>query len=142
MVIKYYISNRDGEISIFEMQENQLKILKRDGENSQLYDYEEFWNWWEHKTVYKNEEVSFIVVTDNDWFKIPDNVNISDKNVWKSKEIEDIKKNICFNQKILFFPEVKNTETPLINKNKFNYSSDEKTETIQAYFLNKTQVTK
>ena len=69
MAIKYFISHKDNSITIFEIQENQLVVLKKDGEESHLYNDKDFWSWWEHKTVYKNEEV--VINNNEDEGKLP-----------------------------------------------------------------------
>ena len=88
MVIKYFISHKDNNIAIFEIQENQLVVLKKDGEESHLYDVKEFWAWWDRKIHYNSEEISFIIATDEDSFEIPKSINITKTNVWKTKEIQ------------------------------------------------------
>lgn len=142
MDIKYFISHNNENIMIFEVQDNKLVVLKKDGEESHLYDNKEFWSWWEHKTVYKNEEVSFLIATELDSFEIPQNINIAKKNTWKMKELEEIKKLISFNQKILTFPEMEKIEFSKKKKNEVKSKIETKPDSIQAYFQNKTQVTK
>ena len=142
MAIKYFISHKDNSITIFEIQENQLVVLKKDGEESHLYNDKDFWSWWEHKTVYKNEEVSFLIATDEDTFEVPNNINISKKNTWKTKEIEKIKNLILSNQKILTFPEMEKIEFSKKKKNEVKSKIETKPDSIQAYIQNKTQVTK
>jgi len=100
----FFINHRDGNISLYEYADNELSIFKNKGEDEQTYEYDVFWDWWRDKVEYQEEEVSFLIATDEDEFDIPDNIKIATQNIL-SKKIISKKIEINFrNLKIINYP--------------------------------------
>lgn len=101
----YVLKNK---ITLYEYANSEFKIKKNNGEENTLFsNRSDFWKFWENKVQYQDEDVGFIILTDEDTFSIPDNINIiTDIQILK----EDLKD----------FIEIKN----LIYKNIISYPSN------------------
>jgi hypothetical protein len=100
----FFINYKDGNISLYEYIDNELIVFKNKGEVEQTYKNDDFWNWWRGKIEYQNEEVSFLIATDQDEFDIPDNIQIATQNIL-SKKIITKKTKINFNNlKVINYP--------------------------------------
>jgi len=100
----FFIKHRDGNISLYEYIDEELSIFKNKGEVEQTYEHDVFWNWWRDKVEYQDEEVSFLIATDQDEFDIPDNIQIATQNIL-SKKIITKKIKINFNNfKVINYP--------------------------------------
>jgi len=106
----FFINHRDGNISLYEYADDELSIFKNKGEDEQTYEYDVFWDWWRDKVEYQEEEVSFLIATDEDEFDIPDNIKIATQNIL-SKKIISKKIEINFrNLKLINYPLVEKQE--------------------------------
>jgi len=83
-----YIKNK---IEVSEYIDNKrLEKLRYRAEIKQNYDETEFWKWFKKKIDYDNEELSFIVITDEKDFNIPQNSKITISEVNKISQNQDI----------------------------------------------------
>jgi len=106
----FFINHRDGNISLYEYADDELSIFKNKGEDEQTYEYDVFWDWWRDKVEYQEEEVSFLIATDEDEFDIPDNIKIATQNIL-SKKIISKKIEISFkNLKVINYPIIEKKE--------------------------------
>ena len=106
----FFINHRDGNISLYEYADDKLSIFKNKGEDEQTYEYDVFWDWWRDKVEYQEEEVSFLIATDEDEFDIPNNIKIATKNIL-SKKIISKKIEISFkNLKVINYPIIEKKE--------------------------------
>jgi len=106
----FFINHRDGNISLYEYADDELSIFKNKGEDEQTYEYDVFWDWWRDKVEYQEEEVSFLIATDEDEFDIPNNIKIATKNIL-SKKIISKKIEISFkNLKVINYPIIEKKE--------------------------------
>lgn len=104
----FLIYELKNKITLYEYANSEFKIKKNNGEENTLFsNRSDFWKFWENKVQYQGEDVGFIILTDEDTFSIPDNINIiTDIQILK----EDLKD----------FIEIKN----LIYKNIISYPSN------------------
>lgn len=104
----FLIYELKNKITLYEYANSEFKIKKNNGEENTLFSNKsDFWKFWENKVQYQDEDVGFIILTDEDTFSIPDNINIiTDLQILK----EDLKD----------FIEIKN----LIYKNIISYPSN------------------
>jgi len=77
MINAYVIKLVKNRIEVSAYAESTLTVLKNKGEKEQVYHELEFWSWFKQKIEYKDEELSFVVVTDNEAFLIPDSCQIN-----------------------------------------------------------------
>jgi hypothetical protein len=134
----YIIKQIKDEISAIEYQ-NKLEYLKKDGEKKWQYD-SGFWEWFKDKIVYDNQELSFIIITDKDDFKIDNSIKIS--------KIDKISKNQSFinealalkeDNKIFFYPPLKsNVAKSSPKKTKKSNTKPIKKGNIADFFIQKT----
>ncbi len=99
-----YIKNR---IEVSKYINNNLETLKYLGETEQEYNKTKFWIWFKKKIEYEDEELSFVVVTDNKEFNIPQDSGITISAINKISQNQDINKhirNISKGYFILSFP--------------------------------------
>lgn len=73
---KFLIVLKDGNISISKYINAEFEVIKHEGEVKQKYDFNSFWLWFKDKIEYTDEELSFVVVTDNKEFCIPTSCGI------------------------------------------------------------------
>ena len=76
MIDSYIIKLIQNVVVVYEYENSSLTTLKNRGEKEQTYDEIKFWSWFKQKIEYKDEELSFVVVTDNEEFLIPDSSQI------------------------------------------------------------------
>jgi len=74
----YLIKLFEDNISVYECLDNEQRVLKNMGEESQSYKHDDFWNWWKKKVEYQGEPCVFIIITDKDEFDVPQGVQIAD----------------------------------------------------------------
>ena len=68
----YEIKNK---ITLYEYNKNKFNIIKNNGEESTNFSNKElFWKFWKDKVQYQDENVGFIILTDEDLFDIPNNI--------------------------------------------------------------------
>ena len=97
-------------ISVYQQIDETLEPLKNRGEIEQNYNADLFWAWWKKKVGYEDEELSFLVVTDNKEFKIPDDICIANKNGLSQNIINDLLLRLPTNSEVLTFPKIENLE--------------------------------
>lgn len=133
----YLIIHQNSKIKIYEYDENQFKILKNNGESEQDFDSFIFWNWWKDKVNYQEEEVAFVVLTDED-FLIPSDIIIADYISFSKKELKNFIDNVSENLKMFSYP---SKFFDLVLKNEEKQILIEKTEesVLNMYFKNKTK---
>lgn len=133
----YLIIHQNSKIKIYEYDENQFRILKNNGESEQNFDNFIFWNWWKDKVNYQEEEVAFVVLTDED-FLIPFDIIIADYISFSQKELKNFIDNISENLRVFSYP---NKFFDLVLKTEEKQILIEKTEesVLNMYFKNKTK---
>ena len=100
----FFINHVNGNISLYEYIDKELSIFRNKGESEQTYEHDAFWDWWRDKVEYQDDEVSFLIATDQDKFDIPENIQIAKHNVL-SKKIITKKTKITFNKlKVINYP--------------------------------------
>jgi hypothetical protein len=97
-------------ISVYQQIDETLEPLKNKGEIEQNYNSDLFWTWWKKKVEYQDEALSFLVVTDNKEFRIPDDIYIADKNSLSQNIINDLLLTLPTNSEVLTFPKIENLE--------------------------------
>ena len=80
----YFIFYVNEDISLYICSKNELKIKSFEGEESQKYDKQKFWEWFKEKVEYEKEPLSFVVISDKKEFNIPDDIKIAEKNSFLS----------------------------------------------------------
>jgi len=143
MMNSFVIYSFKENISVYEQISETLEPLKNKGEIEQKYNADLFWSWWKKKVEYQDEELSFIVITDNKEFSIPDDICIADKNSLSQNIINDLLLKLPTNSKVLSFPKIENLK---INHVKVEESKEEKIEisiniaspSLATFFRNKT----
>ena len=136
----YAIEFINGYISIYNDIDNEFELLKYKGEISQKFEESKFWNWFEDKISYDDEALSFIIITDNEEFKIPTNFKLNNdfKLNRDLREFIDIK---LKNYNLITYPTIKielepqKTDTPKPIK-KIKKGS------INEYYINQTKLYK
>jgi len=71
MINSYILKLIKNRVIVSEYVDGSLNILKNKGEKEQVYNELKFWSWFKKKVEYKDEELSFVVVTDDEEFIIP-----------------------------------------------------------------------
>ena len=125
---------KDNYISLYDFS-NEC-FLKKGGESKWCYD-ETFWDWFIEKITYQNEELSFVIATDIDDFKIPKSIKIAKNNQIKKDAYKEFIGQFDF--KIYTIPKI-NYKVNLIHKKKRPNSIDisEKNVTVK-YYKKKTK---
>ena len=77
MINAYIIKLIKNKIVVSEYADASLTVLKNRGEKEQVYHEAKFWSWFKQKVEYKDEELSFVVITDNEAFLIPASAQIN-----------------------------------------------------------------
>ncbi len=72
----FFIHFVNKEISISQYNDGNWVVLKNRGEELQVYHEGKFWQWFLEKIEYQQEKLSFVIVTDNKDFIIPDSSSI------------------------------------------------------------------
>ena len=143
MMNSFVIYSFKENISVYEQISETLEPLKNKGEIEQKYNADLFWSWWKKKVEYQDEELSFIVITDNKEFSIPDDICIADKNSLSQNIINDLLVKLPTNSKVLSFPKIENLK---INYVKVEEAKEENIEipiniaspSLATFFRNKT----
>ncbi len=80
----YFITYRDDKISLYLCLDEKLQIRSVEGEDSQKFHPQKFWDWFKEKVQYDREALSFIILTDKNEFEIPKDIKIAEKNSFLS----------------------------------------------------------
>lgn len=106
----YLIIKQENNISLYECNNDaQILPIKNKGEKEQVYDSHKFWKWFMDKVDYASENLSFVVLSDNDNFTIPSDINLSEINYLQNNEPCKRKvEQLAQSYKLLSFPELKN----------------------------------
>jgi hypothetical protein len=125
MINSFVIYSFKENISIYQQIDETLEPLKNKGEIEQNYNPHLFWSWWKKKVEYQDEELSFLVVTDNKEFRLPDDIGIADKNSLSQNIINDLLLKLPSNSEVLTFPKIEDLE---VDYTKVEESKDEELE--------------
>jgi len=106
----FVIYSFNENISVYEEIDTTLEPLKNKGEIEQHYNADLFWSWWKRKVEYQDEASSFLVITDNKEFRIPDDICIADKNSLSQNIINDLLLTLPNDSEVLTFPKIENLE--------------------------------
>ena len=106
----FVIYSFKNKISIYEEIDESLEVLKNRGEKEQEYKPDIFWSWWKNKVEYDNEEVSFLVVTDNEKFTIPNDIVIANISQLSEDVMNDVLQTAPKGCEILTFPKIENLQ--------------------------------
>jgi len=106
-------------ISVYEEIDTTLEPLKNKGEIEQNYNADLFWDWWKKKVEYQDEASSFLIVTDNKEFRIPDDICIADKNSLSQNLINDLLLTLPNNSEVFTFPKIENLKINYIKVEEF-----------------------
>lgn len=79
-VNSYFVQYIESKISISENNNGEFSLLKYKGESSQTFHPVDFWDWFTQKIEYKNEFLSFVVLTDHEEFIVSKKIKISEIN--------------------------------------------------------------
>jgi len=77
MINAYIIKLIKNRVTVSEYAEGSLTVLKNRGEKEQTYHEVKFWSWFKQKIEYEDEELSFVVITDNEEFLVPPSAQIN-----------------------------------------------------------------
>ncbi len=141
----YEIKNK---ITLYEYNKNKFNIIKNNGEESTNFSNKElFWEFWKDKVQYQDENVGFIILTDEDLFDIPNNIKLTNEIQIATEAIESLIeiKNLRYKNLISYptgfdmdidveFLEDNSLDKIDEPKEKENTSGD-----LREYFLNKTR---
>ena len=84
----YEIKNK---ITLYEYNKNKFNIIKNNGEESTNFSNKElFWEFWKDKVQYQDENVGFIILTDEDLFDIPNNIKLINEIQIATEAIESL----------------------------------------------------
>ncbi len=97
-------------ISIYQQIDETLEPLKNRGEIEQNYNPDLFWDWWKKKVDYEDEALSFLVVTDNKEFTLPNDICIAETNSLSQNIINDLLLRLPANSEVLTFPKIEELE--------------------------------
>jgi len=118
---KFFIVLQEGVISVSRYENEEFEIIKHEGEVEQVYNSSSFWSWFKEKIEYEDEELSFVVVTDNKAFTIPpasgiklNETNSFDNNSYIDDKIISLSKGMF----VLSFPPRKETPKQIVEENK------------------------
>jgi len=107
----YFIYLVKGRISVFVFDDGNFIAIKFKGEVSQAFNKMRFWESWKLKLAYRDNPVSFIVLSDDSSFSIPADIILAPKNsvLLVLDEIEDffLAKSISLDA-LVTFPAVEN----------------------------------
>lgn len=141
----YEIKNK---ITLYEYNKNKFNIIKNNGEESTNFSNKElFWEFWKDKVQYQDENVGFIILTDEDLLDIPNNIKLTNEIQIPTEAIESLIeiKNLRYKNLISYptgfdmnidveFLEDNSLDKIDEPKEKENTSGD-----LREYFLNKTR---
>lgn len=145
----YLIRCIDDEISVYENNKGKLEILKKKGEEAQHFNPDIFWEWFRMKIEYRDESLSFVVLTDNDSFTLDHTIKIAEKNsFFTSNNLIKMIEEQSHGLNIILFPNIdsleamsnKSVKKEIIKKEiikKEPFSPNHKN--IASYFRNKTE---
>jgi len=118
----FVIYSLKENISVYEQTDETLEPLKNRGEREQTYNPDLFWSWWKKKIGYEDEALSFLVVTDNKEFRIPNDISIAETNSLSQNIINDLLLTLPVNSEVLTFPKIEELK---INYTKVEESKEE-----------------
>ena len=130
-------------ISVYEQISETLEPLKNKGEIEQNYNTDLFWSWWKKKVEYQDEELSFIVITDNKEFSIPNDICIADRNHLSLNIMNDLLLTLPKNSEVLTFPKIEDLEVNYTKGEEFKQEKVEvsriiKNPSLATFFRKKT----
>jgi len=119
MITNYLIHLVKNQISVSEYDNGILSTLKNKGEIKSDYNETKFWIWFKKKIEYDNEALSFVVITDDKEFNIPQDSEITISEVNKISQNQDIK-DISKGYFILSFPKRDNSSEVIASASPYN----------------------
>ncbi len=135
--------NSDGETSVYGVSSSlELKVIQNNGEEYTKYnEYDSFWKWFKDKIEYENEELCFIVSSNDEDFIVDKSINISSNHLLDEAKIKTI---LIKNQKIAkYFSSYPNTELSFEKESeKISEVYDEDNRSIQNYYIKQTLANK
>ena len=93
----------NGQISVAACIDDELMVLKYEGEASQRFEEERFWKWFKEKIEYHNEPLSFIVMTDQESFVIPKDITIAPKSGFSFECLQTVGQKQQFKECNIFY---------------------------------------
>ena len=113
----YLISLIKDNISVFNYVNRNLSIITNNGEETQTYNENIFWEWFKGKIEYDNQALSFVVITDEKDFSIPKSsqIQLNHKNSFDNYDINELI-SVPDSLFVLSFPEHK--KAPIQKKKK------------------------
>lgn len=143
MIYKSLIYLRNKDVSLYDCSSEAIKLLKKDGEKSHDFKESEFWSWWRKKFNYNNEKVAFFIITDEDNFEVPSDINLTEKAIWNIEKIKEIAGVDLDSLKTITYPKFDIESIPIIsNPSKEKAVKKAKKGSIAEYFQSKTEVIK
>ena len=139
----YTIRCIKDNITIFSYGDGAFEPLRHKGENSQKFQADTFWEWFEEKISYDDEAISFIIITDKKEFEIPNHFKL-DESFKLDKNLREYINRYIQNYFLLTQPTINITlETPKLDKTTTKKPPQKiKKGSISEYYLNKTQTYK
>jgi len=128
----------DEKIALMEFENNQFNYIKKNGEEWQPFDKEQFWQWFKKKISYNDEKLSFIIISDTDTFTIDSTIQLSTTNsIQHKREIASLLTDeLIAKTQLYYIPECK-IATPQKVKKKQPIA---KKGTLSEYYTNKTKL--
>jgi len=120
----YLIKYIDNNITIGRYTGGKFQIIKKNGENAQEYHKDHFWAWFKDKVCYKDEKLSFAVMTNEDSFLFPEDINIAE--VHELEENQKTQEEIIefsINLNLIYTPIISN---PIDNLNRSLQTTEDK----------------
>jgi len=102
----YLIKYIDNSITIGRYANEKFQIIKKNGEHAQEYHEEYFWEWFKDKICYKDEKLSFAVITDEDSFIFPEDINIAE--VHELEDNQKVQEEISKYFTLIYTPSISN----------------------------------
>ena len=141
----YEIKNK---ITLYEYNKNKFNIIKNNGEESTNFSNKElFWKFWKDKVQYQDENVGFIILTDEDLFDIPNNIKLTNEIQIATEAIESLIeiKNLRY-KNLISYPtgfdmdiDVEFLEDNSLDKIDEPKEKENTSGELREYFLNKTR---
>jgi len=133
---KFIIIIENRKISIIVCEDGEYNYLKREGEERQPFEQDSFWQWFREKIDYSGEELSFVVISDDKSFSIPDDIKLSRENKFQ-KDTQCFERLRRYTKQSNYYPHIKDLE-PIPKKRVNKQKKDTKNGYLHKSFTQKT----
>ena len=106
MTHTFLITYINKEITIARYRDGEFHVLKYKGEKVQEYEKDFFWEWFKQKIEYKDEPLSFVIISDQNFFLLPELTIAKEHGFAKDREMQSRLRELASLDKLLYIPQI------------------------------------